>query len=480
MQFLRRFLPTTGFFLVFAVSVSLFGQGTAQTTEPRATVESTQLFQYPPGQQFPGFQPPAQQQPMQQQPIRMQTLQTPPKTVLHNGVTVYQHDPNAATSNRTMPPGYGSPYPTGLQANPEPNQGLRVATTQTDPNRRTGSVYGLPPLNNAPAPPAQPAVGQAPIASAHTAVPGTGVPGNGGDIRGAQRAFVGRAEPPFRIVPFVLDAREQQELDEFLARWERYSDTIKRYEVDFTAYIYDPTVPRDDQSKPNKVTFGYFKFIKPNQFVYHLEGEWKNGAQVKRNEKEEATLGIEEEKIIINEKAFFHYDYLSKTVRQINIPPDKIGLGIADSPLPLIFGAKAGDMKKRFFMKLVTREDKKDTEIWLQTRPRLIEDQQEFRQVEIRLDKKTMRATAIKKDDINGKAHTVYVLSNPKINPNDFVDNIIKLFTPSVPRGWKHQVEDMPEVIVADPAPPAHPGIPATGIAGPAPGNEIPLYTPRQ
>jgi TIGR03009 family protein len=441
------------FLIVFCAATGVFGQAYPSQPQPNPTP-----------------QPLTTSLPIQQ-PIRQMPLQTPPKTVIHNGVPVYQPNPaipnQPAMANRTMPTGYGSPYPTG-QLLPNNNNPVKVATTQT-----AGSVYGLPPQNQPPTNPPtlnQPNPNQPATTTEH------------------QRQFVGHAEPPNRIVPFFLAPQEQQELDEFLIRWEKYSLGIKRYDVDFTMFLYDETMMGSIPGKPYKTTFGYFKYIaKPLRFVYHVEGEWVGDKKVERDEKKNPNIFAE--KIIIDEKSVFKYEFNAKKVLQVNVPPELVGKGIADSPLPLIFGAKADEMKKRFSMKIVTSEQYKSSQIWLQAKPLQIEDQQEFSQIEIRLDKESLRAIALKKEDINGKAFTVYTLLTPIINGRltSFLEDIRKWFTPAVPDGWTHEVNDwVLEIQMAQqPTTTALPGtIPATTQPPFAnqpqqPRNEIPLYQPK-
>jgi TIGR03009 family protein len=455
MQFFRMIV----FLSIFSVAAGVIGQVYQPPTAPNLISPS-----------------PA---PALQQPLRPMPLQTPPKTVIQNGVPVYQQNVNVPAqpgmANRTMPIGYGSPYPTAQTTGQTTSQTtsqigqtrstnpVKVATTQP-----SGSVYGLPPQNQPNKPPAN------------------------NEIR---REFVGRAEPTTRIVPFFLTPQEQQELDEFLRRWEQYSLGIKRYDVDFNMFIYDEAIPGSIPGKPYKTAFGYFKYIaNPLRFVYHVEGEWIDNKKVKRDEKKNRTILAE--KIIIDEKSVFKYEFDAKKVLQVNVPPELIGKGIADSPLPLIFGAKAEDMKKRFSMKIVTAEQNKNTQIWLLAKPLLMEDQQEFSQIELRLDKDSLRAIALKKEDINGKAFTVYMLISPKINDRltSFLEDIKKWFTPAVPDGWTLDVNDwvlevqmaqQPTITVLPATPagavPAIPVTPQPPFANqPQPTrNEIPLYQPR-
>jgi hypothetical protein len=392
-----------------------------------------------------------------QQPIRQKPQQTPPKTVIQNGVTVYQQGTNQSNqfpdmTDRTTPLGFGSPYPTGL---PLPHGPVKVAAAPS------GSIYGLPPQG-------QPATPQYTNAQPPAIQPNPSIPVN--EI--GNRVHVGHAEPAGRVIPFFLTPKEQQELDEFLARWENYSLGIKRYDVDFNMFLYVGSNPHAVPNTPLKTTFGYFKYIaKPLRFAYHIEGEWLGNKKVEWSEK---SPDIFAEQIIIDEKSVHKYDFNAKKVFRINVPTELIGKGIADSPLPLIFGAKAVDLKKRFSMKLVTTEQAKEAQIWFQARPLLLEDQQEFSQIEIRLDKATLRAIALKKEDINGKDFTVYVLHTTRTNDrlHTVIEDVKQFFTPATPKGWQLEVNDWAaEAQTAQPQP---------AVANqPQPLTEIPLYQPK-
>ena len=247
------------------------------------------------------------------------------------------------------------------------------------------------------------------------------------------------ASPQSRVVPFSLTPGEQRELDEFLARWERYSASIKRYDVEFDVFDYDATTPGAQPEQPQRICFGYFKYISnPMRFLYVIEGEWRDKKKVQRDG--DKNPHIYAEKMIIDEKSVFKYDYNAKTVYQVNVPPELIGQGIDKSPLPLIFGAKANDLKRRFSLKL--EHPQTDIAI-LYARPLLIDDQQEFLELEIMLDK-NMRAKALRKHDINGTSHKVYNLKTLRTNTGitDIIGHIKDFFTPDVPRGWQLQVHE--------------------------------------
>ena len=395
-----------------------------------------------PAQLVPVQSPPMSQQriqqiPLQQQPIQAQQMQTPLFST-PGAPSVYQNL-SQPSEQSAVPPNMQQP-------------GFRVATSTPAPAGQSFPLY-------APGGPSQPQQ----VAQPST---GQGIP------QGMSR--VGHAEPANKVVPFFLNAAQQRELDEFLSRWEKYSGDIKRYDVEFNMIAYDPTLPGAVPNVPAQTTYGYFKYIaNPMRFVYEIEGEWRDGKKIERVE--DKNPHIFAEKIIINEKSVFKYEYNSKTVYQINVPPEMIGKGIADSPLPLIFGAKADELKRRFSMEV---RPGPDGMIWLIARPLLIEDQSEFQELEILVNKQTLHARALKQWDINGKAYKVYDLGKPRVNDRlqAVFEDLKKFFSPEVPWGWKHDVHEW----TLQPPPVAGTVQPQMGNPMPPQNrNEVPLYERR-
>ncbi|MDR0520409.1 MAG: hypothetical protein LBH00_01000 [Planctomycetaceae bacterium] len=436
---------------VLCLSVSAFAQVTTPLHTQPATMPAIQV-------------PPLQQEPSKAEPVRVQPIKVPPLAVINNGNPVYVRNPNTVN-----PPPVNSPYP----YNP-----AVAAPTNPQPSANPAAYPNPNPYPPNPAYPGNPnpnfnANGAAPIrvAAAPTATfpysPPAPAPA-GAPLE--QPVHVGRAEPASRIVPFFLSPEEQAELDAFLIRWEKHSTNIKRYDVDFNLFIYDPTIPGAVPNKPHKVAFGYFKYIaNPLRFIYHVEGEWQGNKQIKRDG--DKNPNIFAEKSIINPQTVFRYDYNAKTVIKINVPPELIGKGIADSPLPLIFGAKADDLKRRFSMKIMPTAPK-DTRMWLHARPLLIEDQQEFKQLEILLDKQTLEAVGLKEYDINDKAYKVFELKDAKINNNldKILDALATMFKTDAPMGWRLEEHTWA-------APASMPSAAPSAMLPPANRqNEIPLY----
>ncbi|MDR2346748.1 MAG: hypothetical protein LBE18_11835 [Planctomycetaceae bacterium] len=427
-------------------------------------------------------------QPKNNETLQVLPMQTPPKNITSNGVVIYQNQPTQLTQPVQ---GFNSPFPTNLAPPSEPNHNLNPnqPSYPTQPSHSTQPSYpSSQPSSNQ----FQPRINQPNPYQPNTAdnrlppnrinnnsnnnsngnsnnngnnnsnsngngngninVNGNKVTTNGsnnGIVRVADNStgrFVGHSSPAVRVHPFILNPEEQRDLDDFLLRWEKYSETINNYEIDFNAFFYDPTNPlsppvtsSEPQLKPLKIMFGYFKFVAPKKFVYHVEGEWIQKERIRYID-QEATPNILAEKTIIDGQTLFFYDFTAKKVTQYRMTSEELNRTIGNGPFPLIFGAKAGDMKKRFSMKIVTNPDYRDKEVWLWAVPLLPDDQKEFVKIEIRLDKRTLNAMALKRIDPNEKSYTTYTLHNPKIN-NRFLP-ISDIFKPDIPRGWKHEIQD--------------------------------------
>ena len=400
------------------------------------------LAQTVPFQTQPMAQQRVQQQPVQQQPIQQQPIQASPFGA--QGTSPYYNPPQPAaqTAAAQMPIGTNIQPPIRQVQAEQPltlyNPGMGNQLPQTM------QPTAVPP----PAPAQHPPYGE---------------------------PYAGRTAPVSRVTPFLLNPAEQHELDEFLARWERNSAGIKRYDVNFSMHEYDPTIPGAKPNEAARICFGYFKYIaNPVRFVYVVEGEWRDGKAIKREG--DKNPHIYAEKTIIAEKVVYKHDYNSKTIYQINIPPELVGKGIADSPLPLVFGAKADELKRRFSMKVVTTRDTKTNEdlIWLFARPLLIEDQQEFKELEVLIEKKDLRARALKQSDINDKTYKVFTLTDTKINSrlNEVREDLMAFFTPMSDRGWTTVVSDWN-------APPSYQPIPDLGVPRPPVGNLHPYFPPQ-
>lgn len=225
------------------------------------------------------------------------------------------------------------------------------------------------------------------------------------------------AEQP--TAPFQLTPQHQAYLDRVLQAWEQRSSNVKTFECDFTRWEYDPVF--GDADKPKHTDTGHIKYAAPDKGRFEVEGD-------------------RAEKWICNGKSIFEYNHTKKQLIEYKLPPHMQGKAIANSPLPFIFGAKADELRRRYFMRVVTPADVKG-QIWLEAYPKLQQDAANFKRTELILTGKDMTPHALQIYLPNGKNRTVYQFSNIVINnPLRFFKG--DPFHALTPPFWKKIVEE--------------------------------------
>jgi TIGR03009 family protein len=140
----------------------------------------------------------------------------------------------------------------------------------------------------------------------------------------------------------------------------------------------------------------------------------------------------------------FQYDFRTQKVYEYKLPPEAQGRGITNGPMPFLFGAKAEQLKRRYWMRVITPPEAKG-QIWLEAQPKFLADAQDFQKVEIILSsfgKDDVMPTAIQIYLPGGKARTVYTLSSIKLNQIDPRGIFQDPFTARVPPGWQKIVDN--------------------------------------
>jgi TIGR03009 family protein len=264
----------------------------------------------------------------------------------------------------------------------------------------------------------------------------------------AQRGPAAPQNPP--PPPFTLSPQEQADLDQTLTAWEQKNGQIKTFKCNFDRLQYDPIFfpPRAGKpQEPRQTSKGEIKYEAPDKgLLRETEGEtWSlNPTTRQLEQKKLAAL----EHWACDGKNLYKVDYQQKTVEEIPIPPELQGKGITQGPLPFVFGAKAADLKARYYIRPTTPDDKKKDQAWLEIRPKFVRDAQNFSKVELILRLKDMFPEAIQLHGTNGTDRDVYLLAPQGVN---LIPNFGNDFTPS-PFGFKHVKNN------AQPAPAAQAG----------------------
>ena len=224
-----------------------------------------------------------------------------------------------------------------------------------------------------------------------------------------------------------LTPQEEAQLDSVLKAWEESSGRVKNFYCSFTRWEYDDTFqaaggPSREKSR-NK---GRIWFATPDKGAFVVD---------------DATPP---ERWICDGQSIYQYDYQAKLLTQHKLPPELQGKAIADGPLPFLFGSSAEQLKRRYWMKLVTPADQVGKTIWLQAFPRFQQDAANFDQADLVLDAKNLQPVAIQMVMPGRKARTSYKFE--RIAANDLLWNLKgNPFTPDKPgRDWRFIVEEVP------------------------------------
>ncbi len=249
----------------------------------------------------------------------------------------------------------------------------------------------------------------------------------------AQRGPAAPQNPP--PPPFILSPQEQADLDQVLNAWEQQNGQIKTFKCNFDRLQYDPVFfPKqtDGREEARQHSKGEIKYEAPDKgLLRETEGEtWSLNPTTRK---------LENKKLVALEhwacdgKNLYKVDYQQKTVEEIPIPAELQGKGITQGPLPFVFGAKAADLKARYYIRPTTPKDDKD-HAWLEIRPKFVRDAQNFSKVELILRLKDMFPEAIQLHGTNGTDRDVYMLAPQGFN---LIPNFGNDFTPA-PFGFKH------------------------------------------
>lgn len=238
------------------------------------------------------------------------------------------------------------------------------------------------------------------------------------------------AQPPAPQVPFVLTPNEMAELDRVLAAWEQRNKEIRSFECKFTLWTYDSVFGDGTGRQPKTTDQGEIKYAAPDKGLYRIQGE----RQVQW---------------LCDGKSMFQWIYDQKQVKEYPLPPELQGKGIANGPLPFVFGTEASRLKQRYFLRIITPRDAQG-EVWIEAFPRYQADASEFKRAELILKTTGFLPDAIQLIDTNGRDRRVYKFDDVVINRRFII--LERDWTHvSIPFGWQKVVDAPPQAQTARP-----------------------------
>lgn len=278
--------------------------------------------------------------------------------------------------------------------------------------------------------------------------------------------------PPAPVVPrapFVLTEAQEKLLDNILIKWEKESGKVNTFVCKFTRYEVDPTFGDPANGNTLSESSGEIVYKSPDHGAYEI-------TKVRRYDKAKKAHAIDDQAIehwMCDGASIYEWDHRGKLLKVTPLPAQFKGKAIADGPLPFVFGAKAEELKRRYWMRDVTGQANIGKQIWLEAHPKFQDDAANFQRATVILDEKTFLPTALQlilpgiaaapgKDT----AYTALAFEAPSIN-NPLNTLLGKFTAPKIlPFGWKwvdNQPAAAPPIQAQAPAPPAQAQRPAVG-----------------
>jgi TIGR03009 family protein len=268
----------------------------------------------------------------------------------------------------------------------------------------------------------------------------------------APKAPAPPSQPP---VPkgFALSESQQRLLDQVLLKWEKQSDKVKTFKCSFSRWEYDPTWgPKAHDFQTSKGE-GEIKYAAPDRGEFQITELFEYDS--KKVDYVRKTEGLDY--WVCNGKAIFEFNSQKKQLIERRLPPELQGKAITDGPLPFIFGAKADQLKRRYWMRDATPKEEVGKTIWLDAVPKFQQDAANYQRATVVLTEADCMPFALRIFLPGGSSDTAYKFKNIKVN--DILGKLDftapRLSATQVLMNWKHIVEKDPaeEQKAAPPAP---------------------------
>lgn len=274
-----------------------------------------------------------------------------------------------------------------------------------------------------------------------------------GQVQNQTQAMPQTVRPP-EWVNEPVDPKMKAYLDQLLNYWESSSNGINLYQCSFMRWEYNPLQcnwrnPVNKNLAAHTISKGHIRYASPDKGMYEVSQKWRFSGTKKDNPNEPLYLDVpkEEEKWICDGEFIYEFDYINKRLYDIELPPDARGMGLRNSPLPFVFGAKAADLKARYWIRDITNpQAAKDGQYWLEIWPKRIQDAQTYKKVEVILQKNPFLPISlviypINYDPLENPTKMVFEFQDLQINGKlSGIQNFLGWFIkPGKPLGWERE-----------------------------------------
>jgi TIGR03009 family protein len=213
-------------------------------------------------------------------------------------------------------------------------------------------------------------------------------------------------------VPFNLTPAQQQLLEQILIKWENQSNRIKTFKCEFDRWKVNETFGPKEYNYVLAEGKGYIKYRAPDHGIYRVTElrEWNE--QTKMHEPH--TTGLDH--WVCTGKSIFEFNAEKKQLIERELAPQMQGKAISDGPLPFVFGAKADQLKRRYWMRDITPGDNVNKQIWLEAWPKFQQDAANFQHAIVILGAANFMPEALRIIEPDGKNKQDYKFTSTQVN----------------------------------------------------------------
>ena len=266
-----------------------------------------------------------------------------------------------------------------------------------------------------------------------------------------------QASAPLAPAWIPLNPKHQEYVDQVLTYWEFKSSKINRYRCAFRRWEYDPVFGPQDTFKT--YSEGSIKYSQPDKGLFRVEKMVQYEAPSQAGGKPGYKPAGEEmfEHWVCDGEWVFNFDHQRKRLVQTQLPPDMRGKAIGNGPLPFLFNAKADDIKRRFWLRVITPTGVQN-EYHLEAVPRTQEDAANFKMIHVIIDESDYLPKAMVVFDRNYSpqrtpSRTTFEFLDRDVNFSVLAEQLNlfhrEFFEPAVPSGWAKDVRKWNQSIAA-------------------------------
>lgn len=237
-------------------------------------------------------------------------------------------------------------------------------------------------------------------------------------------------------VPFQLTPEQQQLLDQILVKWEQQSDRVKSFKCTFDRWEVNETFGPKEFDYVLSLGKGYIKFKAPDHGIYRITElkVWDDTQKTHLPRKS----GLDH--WVCDGQAIFEFNAPKRQLIVRPLSPQMQGKAITEGPLPFIFGAKAEQLNRRYWMRDITPQEEINQKIWLEAWPKFQQDSANFQHAIVILGAGDFLPEALRIILPDGKNKQDYKFEDKQVN--DPLSILKGDFLPPItPFGWTKVVE---------------------------------------